>query len=69
MENHNVPISNILLETPGDNIPITVTLSTPTKYIGRENKNSAVTISCHNNQVSLETELTDLKSFVLEQLL
>ena len=68
MENHNVPISNIFLETPGDNIPITVTLSTPTKYIGRENKNSAVTISC-DNQVSLETELTDLKSFVLEQLL
>ena len=68
MENHNAPISNILLETPGDNIPITVTLSTPTKYIGRENKNSAVTISC-DNQVSLETELTDLKSFVLEQLL
>ena len=68
MENHNVPISNILLETPGDKIPITVTLSTPTKYIGRENKNSAVTISC-DNQVSLETELTDLKSFVLEQLL
>ena len=68
MENHNVPISNILLETPGDNIPITVTLSTPTKYIGRENKNPAVTISC-DNQVSLETELTDLKSFVLEQLL
>ena len=68
MENHNVPISNILLETPGDNIPITVTLSTPSKDIGRENKNSAVTISC-DNQVSLETELTDLKSFVLEQLL
>ena len=47
-------------------IPITVTLSTPTKDIGIENKDSAPTTPC-DNQVTLETELTALKSFVLEQ--
>ena len=47
-------------------ILITVTLSTPTKDIGIENKDSAPTTPC-DNQVTLETELTALKSFVLEQ--
>ena len=47
-------------------ILITVTLSTPTKDIRIENKDSAPTTPC-NNQVTLETELTALKSFVLEQ--
>ena len=47
-------------------IPITVTLSTPTKDIGIKNKDSAPTTPC-DNQVTLETELTALKSFVLEQ--
>ena len=47
-------------------IPITVTLSTPTKDIGLENKDSAPTTPC-DNQVTLETELTTLKLFVLEQ--
>ena len=66
MENHNVSTSNILLETLGDDIPITLTLSTPTKNIAMENKDSAPTTPC-DNQVPLETELTALKSFVLEQ--
>ena len=66
MESNNVSTSNILLETLGDDIPITVTLSTPTKDIGIENKDSAPTTPC-DNQVLLETELTALKSFVLEQ--
>ena len=47
-------------------IPITVTLSTPTKDIGKENKDSAPTTPYHN-QITLETELTALKSFVPEQ--
>ena len=47
-------------------IPITVTLSTPTKDIGLENKDSAPTTPC-DNQVTLETELIALKLFVLEQ--
>ena len=38
MENHNVSTSNILLEMLGDEILITVALSTPTKDIGTENK-------------------------------
>ena len=66
MENHNVSTSNILLEMLGDDIPITVALSTPTKYIGIENIDSAPTTPW-NNQFPLETELTALKSFVLEQ--
>ena len=66
MENHNVSTSNILLETLDDNIPITVTLSTPTKDIGIENKDSAPGTPC-DNQVPLETELSALKLFVLEQ--
>ena len=66
MENHNVSTSNILLETLDDYIPITVTLSTPTKDIGTENKDSAPTTPC-NNQVSLGTKLTAIKSFMLEQ--
>ena len=45
-------------------IPITVTLSTLTKDIGIENKDSAPAAPC-DNQVSLETELTALKSFVV----
>ena len=65
MENHNVSTSKILLETLDEDILITVTLSTPTKDIGIENKDSAPITPC-NNQVSLETELTALKSFVLE---
>ena len=46
-------------------IPMTVTLSTPTKDIRIENKDSVATTPC-DNQVTLETELTTLKSFVLE---
>ena len=66
MENHNVSTSNILLETIGDDIPITVTLSTPTKYIGIENNESAPTTPC-DNQFLLETKLTAFKSFMLRQ--
>ena len=66
MENLNVSTSNTLLEMLGDDIPITVTLSTPTKDIRIENKDSAPTTPC-DNQVPLEIELTALKSFVLEQ--
>ena len=66
MENHNVSTSNILLEMLGDDISITVALSTPTKYIGIENADSAPITPC-NNQFPLETELAALKSFVLEQ--
>ena len=51
---------------PGDDILIAVTLSTPTKDIGIENKDSAPTTP-YDNQVPLETELIALKSFVLEQ--
>ena len=47
-------------------IPITVTLSTPTKDIRIENKDSAPTTP-YDNHVTMETELTTLKSFVLEQ--
>ena len=54
MENHNVSTSNILLETLDDDIPIAVALSTPSRYIGVKNKDSAPTIHC-DNQVSLET--------------
>ena len=54
----------MLLETLNDDIPITITLSTPTKDIGVENKDSAPTTP-YDNQVPLETELTALKSFVL----
>ena len=46
--------------------PITVTLSIPTKEIRIENKDTAPT-SPYDNQVTLETGLTALKSFVLEQ--
>ena len=66
MENHNVSTSNILLETLGDEILITVALSTPTKDIGTENKDWAPTTPC-DNQVPLEIELTALKSIVPEQ--
>ena len=66
MENHNVSTSNILLETLDDDIPITVTLSTPSRDIGIKNKDSAPTTPC-DNQVPLETELAALKSFVVEQ--
>ena len=66
MENHNVSTSNILLETLDDDIPIAVTLSTPSRDIGIKNKDSAPTTPC-DNQVPLETELTALKSFVVEQ--
>ena len=66
MENHNVSTSNILLETLDDDIPIAVTLSTPSKDIGIKNKDSAPTTPC-DNQVPLETESTALKSFVVEQ--
>ena len=66
METHSVSTSNILLETLDDDIPITITLSTPTKDIGVENKDSSPTTPC-DNQVPLETELIALKLFVLEQ--
>ena len=54
MENHNVSTNKILLETLDID-----------KDIGIENKDSAPITPC-NNQVSLETELTALKLFVLE---
>ena len=38
MGNHNTSTSNMLLKTLGDDIPKTVTFSSPTKDIGRENK-------------------------------
>ena len=66
MENHNVSTSSILSQTPHDDILITITLSTPSRDIGIENKDSAPTNPC-DNQVSWETELTALKSFLLEQ--
>ena len=66
MENHNVSTSNILSETFDDDIPITVTLNTPSIDIEIKNKDSAPTTAC-DNQVPLETELTALKSFPLEQ--
>ena len=48
MENHNVSTSNTFLEILGDEIPITVILSTPTKDIRIENKDSAPTTPCDN---------------------
>ena len=66
MENHNVSTSNTLLETLDDDIPIAVTLSTPSRDIGIKNKDSAPTTP-YDNQVPLEVELAALKSFVLEQ--
>ena len=59
-------IYNSYITKASTDIPITVTLSTPTKDIGIENKDSAPTTPC-DNQVTLETELTALKSFVLKQ--
>ena len=56
----------MLLETLDDDIPITVTLSTPSKDIAIKNKDSSHTTPC-DNQVPLETELAALKSFVVEQ--
>ena len=50
---------------PITDIPITVTLGTPIKNIGIEYKDTAPTTLC-DNQVTLETELTALKSFFLE---
>ena len=61
----NVSTSNILLETLGDDIPITVTLSTPSRDIGIKNKDSAPAAPC-DKQVPLETELTPLKLFAVE---
>ena len=66
MENHNVSTSNILLETLDDDIPIAVTLCTPSRDIAIKNKDSSPTTPC-DNLVPLETELTALKSFVVEQ--
>lgn len=66
MENHITPTGKIFLETLGDDSPITVTLSAPTKGIGMENKELAPTIPC-NNQIPLEAELNPLKSFVPEE--
>ena len=66
MESHNISTSNILLKTLGDDILITVTLSTQIKDIGIEIKGSVPTTRC-KNQILLETALTVLKSFVLEQ--
>ena len=62
----NFSTSNIFLETLGDDIPITVTLSTPSRDIGIKNKDLAPTTPC-DSQVPLETELTALKLFVVEQ--
>ena len=54
------------METLDDDILTTIILSTPSRDIGIKNKDSAPTTPC-DNQVSLETELTALKSFVMEQ--
>ena len=54
------------METLDDDIPITVTLSTLSRDIRIKNKDSAPTTPC-DNQVPLETELTALKSFAVEQ--
>ena len=54
MENHNVSTSNILFEKLDDDVPITVTLSTPSTDIGKENEDSAPTTFC-DNQVPFET--------------
>ena len=55
MENHNISTSNMLLETLGDDIRITVTLRAPTKGIGLEKKDSAATTPC-DNHVILKTQ-------------
>ena len=57
---YNSYITKVITE-----ILTTVTLSTPTKDIRIENKDSALTTPC-NNQVTLETELTAFTLFVLE---
>ena len=54
------------MEKLNDDTLITVTSSTPIKDIRIENEDSAPTTPC-DNQVPLETELTALKSFLLEQ--
>ena len=54
------------METLDDDILITIILSTPSRDIGIKNKDSAPITPC-DNQVPLETELTALKSFVMEQ--
>ena len=46
MGNNNGSTSNILLETLDDDIPITVTLSTPIKDMAIENKDAAPTTPC-----------------------
>ena len=67
VENHNVSTSNILLETLGNYIPITVTLRAPIKNIRIENKDSVSTTPC-DNHVPLERELNAYKSFLIELL-
>ena len=59
-------IYNSYIKKAITDIPITVTLTVPTKEFGIENKDSAPITPC-DIQVTLETELTALKSFVLEQ--
>ena len=59
MENHNVSTSNILFENLDGDVLTTVTLSIPSRDIGKENKDSAPTTSC-DNQVPSVTKLTDL---------
>ena len=66
VDSDSIGIYNSYITKAITDIPITVTLSTPIKDIGIENKDSALTTPC-DNQVTLETELIALKSFVLEQ--
>ena len=63
VDNDSNDIYNSYITKAITDIPITVTLSTPNKDIRMENKDSAPTTPC-DNQVTLESRLTALKSFV-----
>ena len=63
MESHSISASNVLLENIDGNIPMSITLTTPSNDIVTSSKNLATT-PCRN---SLETELIALKSLVLGQ--
>ena len=63
MQSLNISISKLLLENIDENVPMSVSLTTPTKDIETARKSSATTPSRN----SLETELIAIKSFVLKQ--
>ena len=63
MESHNNSTKNILLENIAANIPMSVILTTLTKYNETAIKSSA-TNPCKS---SLETKLITIKSFLFEQ--